>query len=68
MDAGKARLLASQEFIIEDDEEDEFNLNLVLGLGGNNEGVPLPRILEGSHLGKTANIEKHRYEMHERRM
>jgi hypothetical protein len=34
---------------MEDDDKDDFNLNLVLGSVGNNEGVPLPRVSVGSH-------------------
>jgi hypothetical protein len=49
MDPWRARLLASRELIMEDDDKDDFNLNLVLGSVGNNEGVPLPRVSVGSH-------------------
>jgi hypothetical protein len=68
MDPWWARLLASQESIMEDDEEDEFNLNLVLGLGRNNEGIPLPKVLRGFRRRKAPNIERHRYAMHEKMM
>ena len=68
MDPWRARLLASWELIMEDDDEDDFNLNLVLGSVGNNEGIPLPRVSVGSRQGRAPNIERHRHEMHERMM
>jgi hypothetical protein len=53
---------------MENDEEDEFNLNLVLDLRRNNEGVPMLRVLEVSYQGKVLNIERRRHEIHERMM
>jgi hypothetical protein len=53
---------------MEDDEEDEFNLNLVIDLGWNNEGIPLPRILGGPCSEKATSIERYRHEIHERMM
>jgi hypothetical protein len=44
MDAWKENLFAHLELIMEDDKEDDFNLNLVLGLGLDDEGVHFPRI------------------------
>jgi hypothetical protein len=40
----KENLFAHLELIMEDDKEDDFNLNLVLGLGLDDEGVHFPRI------------------------
>ena len=44
MDAWKAILFVHLELIMEDNKEDDFNLNLVLGLGLGDEGVHFPRI------------------------
>ena len=69
MDAWKARLLANWELILDNDEEDEGNLNVLLGVGMDDEDeVILPRILGGSHLGKIPNIDRDRHRMHERMM
>jgi hypothetical protein len=68
MDAWRIRLLANWELILDDDEEDEGNLNLLLDVGIDNEDeVILSRVLGGSRLGKTLNIDR-RHKMHERMM
>lgn len=53
---------------MENDEEDEFNLNLILDFGRNNERVHLPRVFEVSYQRKVLNIERCRHEMHEKMM
>jgi hypothetical protein len=69
MDAWRIRLLANWELILDDDEEDEGNLNLLLDVGIDNEDeVILSRVLGGSRLGKTLNIDRNRHKMHERMM
>jgi hypothetical protein len=69
MDAWRARLLANRELILDDDEEDEGNLNVLLGVGMDDEDeVILPRVLGISRQGKTPNIDRDRYGMHERMM
>jgi hypothetical protein len=68
MEAWRARLQASWELLLEDDEEDDLNMNLILGQGFNNQEVALPRVARGSCPGKAANIERYRHQMHERMM
>jgi hypothetical protein len=69
MDAWRIRLLANWELILDDDEEDEGNLNVLLGVGMDDENeVILPRILGGSRPGKTPNIDRDRHGMHEQMM
>jgi hypothetical protein len=63
MDQWRERLLASRELILEDDDEDDFNVNWIMGLGFN-----APRIVQGSRPGKSPNIDRHRHEMHARMM
>jgi hypothetical protein len=68
MDAWRARLQASFDFLMEDDdEEDAFNMSLVLGLGFGMEGdLGLSRGSGGSRPGKIPNINRDRFVMHKR--
>jgi hypothetical protein len=44
MDAWRARLLATRATIWEDDEEEEFNINWLLGVGVEEDEVDVPRV------------------------
>jgi hypothetical protein len=67
MDAWRARLEAGRRLILDDDEEDEWNVNMLLNLMPLEENdMLLPRIHRGSQPGKAANIDKDRHAMHER--
>ena len=66
MDAWRVRLLANWELILDDDEEDEGNLNLLLDVRiDDQDEVILSKVLDGSCLGKTLNINRNRHRMHE---
>jgi hypothetical protein len=68
MDAWRARLFANWELIL-DDDEDEGNLNVLLGVGMDDEDeMILPRVLGGSRPEKTPNINRDRHGMHEQMM
>lgn len=59
MDAWKARLVAVQERLHEDDEEDELNFNMVLNqLGDFAEEVPTVAVVSGSLLGNAPNLKR----------
>jgi hypothetical protein len=49
MDAWRARLFAAKATIWEDDEEEEFRINWLLGLGSKEDGVVVPPLWGGSH-------------------
>jgi hypothetical protein len=54
---------------LDNDEEDEGNFNLFLGVGMEDEDeLILPTVLGGSHPGKTPNTDRDRHRMHERMM
>ena len=62
MDQWRERLLASRELFLEDDEEDDFNVNWIMGLGFNAPRVQMPIRVRGSRPGKSPNIDRHRHE------
>jgi hypothetical protein len=68
MDQWRERLLATRELILEDDEEDDFNVNWIIGLGLSAPRGHMPSIVHGSRPGKSPNIDRHRHEMHARMM
>jgi hypothetical protein len=52
----------------EEANEDEFILELILGLQPVEEDVPPPRVVGGSRPGRRGNIERERLQMHARMM
>ena len=68
MDQWRERLHATRELFLEDDEEDDFNVNWIIGLGLSDPRGQIPSIVRGSRPGKSPNIDRHRHEMHARMM
>jgi len=66
MEQWRQRLLATCELFLEDNEEDDFNVNWVIGLGLT--GREIPCHVRGSRPGKSPNINRHRHDMHARMM
>ena len=64
MDQWWERLLATRELFLEDGEEDDFNVNWVIGLGLSAPRGQIPSIVRGSRPGKSPKIDRHRHEMH----
>lgn len=51
--------------ILEDEEDDEMNAQLFMGLNGEEEFIR-PRIHKGSRLGRAPNVDRDRQAMHSR--
>jgi hypothetical protein len=68
MDQWRERLHATRELFLEDDEEDDFNVNWIIGLGLGDPRGQIPSIVRGSRPGKSPNIDRHRHKMHARMM
>lgn len=68
MDQWRERLFANRELFLENDEEDDFNVNWIVGLGFSVPHGQIPRVVRGSRRGKLPNIDIHRHEMHVRMM
>lgn len=64
MDQWPQCLLATWEPFLEDDEEDDFNVHWVMGLGLKAQPRAIPNHVRGSRPRKPPNIDKHRHEMH----
>jgi hypothetical protein len=67
MEAWRKRIEDARELLFDDVEEDHLMETLMLDLG-NEEELYVPRVSGGSCLGKSANIERYRHEIHQRMM
>jgi hypothetical protein len=70
MDACKswrARMLAAKELWDDEDEDEEIMVSIVVS-SSIEEEVPLPRVWGGSQKGKASNIDRNRFQMHQRMM
>ena len=52
----------------DDDKDDEFITNVVLGFGLPGREVKVPKVWGGSRLGKASNVDRSRVAMHNRMM
>ena len=68
MNQWRERLLATQELFLEDNEEDGFNVNWIIGSGLSAPRGQIPSVVRGSRPRKSPNIDTHRHKMHARMM